>query len=84
MKKMMRNMRHQIQEARGIEEILEKTLKEKQLTYERMEDKLIHVRKEIDAKFIQTRYENSSKILDEIITKQRDPGNKNGRGYSQE
>ena len=33
---------------------------------------------------IQTRYENRSKILDEIITIQRDPSNKNGIGYSQE
>ena len=32
----------------------------------------------------QTKYENSSKILDNIITTQRDSGNKNGIGYSQE
>jgi hypothetical protein len=31
-----------------------------------------------------TRYENSSKILDNIITTQRDSCNKNGGGYSQE
>jgi len=49
-----------------------------------MEVELVHLRKELDAKFIQTRYENSSKILDEIITTQRDPSNKNGIGYSQE
>ena len=35
-------------------------------------------------KIYQTRYENSSKILDKIITSQRDPSNKIGIGYSQE
>ena len=41
-----------------------------------MEVELIHLREELDAKFIQTRYENSFKILDEIITTQRDPSKK--------
>ena len=49
-----------------------------------METKLVQLRKEIDAKSIQTRYENSSKILDEIITTKGNPSNKNGIGYSQE
>ena len=49
-----------------------------------METNLVHLRKELDAKFIQTRYGNSSKILDEIITTQRDPSKKNGIDYSQE
>ena len=49
-----------------------------------MEEKLVRLRKELDAKFIQTRYENISKILDEIITRQRNPSNKNGIGYYQE
>ena len=62
---------------------MEKFLKEKQLICEKMEAELVHLRKELDAKFIQTRYENSSKILDEIIATQRDPSNKNGIGYSQ-
>ena len=47
-----------------------------------MEAELIHLRKEIDTKFFQNKYENSSKILDEIITAQRNPSNKNGLGYS--
>jgi hypothetical protein len=58
--------------------------KEKQITCERMEAEIVHLRKELDAKLIQTKYENSSKILDKIITTQRDSGNKNGIGYSQE
>ena len=49
-----------------------------------MEAKLVHLRKELDAKLIQTRYKNKSKVLDEIITTQRDPSNKNGVGHSQE
>ena len=48
---------------------MEKYLKEKKLICEKMEAKLVHLRKYLDAKFIQTRYENSSKILDEIKPK---------------
>jgi hypothetical protein len=48
-----------------------------------MEAEIVHLIKELDAKITQTRYENSSKILDKIITTQKDPGNKNGIGYSQ-
>ena len=71
MKKIMRNMKHQSQEENRIEERLEKYLEEKKLICERMEAELVHLGKEHDAKFIQTRYENSSKILYEIITTQR-------------
>jgi hypothetical protein len=48
-----------------------------------MEAEIVHLKKEPDAKIIQTKSENSSKILDNIITVQRDSGNKNGIGYSQ-
>ena len=49
-----------------------------------METKLVQLRKELDARIIQTRYENCSKVLYKIITTQRDPSNKKGIGYSQE
>ena len=49
-----------------------------------MEEELVHLRQELDAKFIQPRYENSSKILDKITTTQRDPSKKNGIGYYEE
>jgi hypothetical protein len=49
-----------------------------------MEVEIVHLRKELDARLIQTRYENSSKILDKIITTQRDSGNKNRIGYFEE
>jgi hypothetical protein len=84
MEKLMSNLKNQILEENGIEESLKKYLKEKQITCERMEAEIVHLRKELDAKLIQTKYENSSKILDKIITTQRDLGNKNGISYSQE
>ena len=80
----MSNLKNQILEPNRMEEILKNYLKEKQLTCERLEVELVHLRKEIDAKLIQTRFENSSKVLDEIITTQKDPSNKIGVGYSQE
>ena len=84
MEKLTSNLKNQILEENRMEENLENSLKEKQITYERMEAKLVHLRKELDEKLIQTKYENSSKIWDKIITTQRDSSNKNGVGYSQE
>ena len=84
MEKILRNLKNQILEANRMEESLEKYLKEKKLTCERLEVELFHLRKELDAKLIQTRYENRSKVFNDIITTQRDPSNKNGVGYSQE
>jgi hypothetical protein len=84
MEKLMSNLKNQILEENRVEESLEKSLKEKQITYEKMEAEIVHLRKELDAKLIQTKYENSSKVLDNIITTQRDSSNKNGIVYSSE
>ena len=62
---------------------MEKSLKEIDDLWKN-KGKLVHLKKQLDAKFIQTRYENSSKILDEITTTQKNPSNTNGIGYSQE
>jgi hypothetical protein len=48
MEKLMRNLKNQILEANKIEESLEKYLKEKQITFERMEVEIVHRRKELD------------------------------------
>ena len=48
----MSNLKHQIQDENRIEERMEKYLKEKELICERMEAELVHLRKELDAKFI--------------------------------
>jgi hypothetical protein len=37
-----------------------------------MEAEIVHLKKKLDAKIIQTKFENSSKILDKIITAQRE------------
>jgi hypothetical protein len=47
-----------------------------------MEEEIVHMKNKLDTKIIQTKSENSSKILDKIITAQRDLENKNGIGYS--
>ena len=54
------------------------------MTCERFEAELSLLRKELDTKHVQMKYENNSKIFDEIIITQRDPSNKNGIGYSPE
>ena len=61
-----------------------KLWKEKKMTCESFETELARLWKELDTKHVQIKYENSSKLLDEIITTQRDPSNKNGIGYSPE
>jgi hypothetical protein len=83
MEKLMNNLKKQILEANKIEESLERSLEEKKIIVERMEEEIVHMKKELDAKIIQTKSENSSKILDKIITPQRDSRNKNELGYSQ-
>jgi hypothetical protein len=45
MEKLMSNLKNQILEANRIEESLEKSLKEKQITRERMEAEIVHLRK---------------------------------------
>jgi hypothetical protein len=52
MEKLMSNLRKQILEANKIEENMEKSLKEKQITCERMEAEIVHLKKELDAKII--------------------------------
>jgi hypothetical protein len=52
MEKLMSNLKNQILETNMIEESLEKSIKEKQITCERMEAKIVHLRKELDAKLI--------------------------------
>ena len=84
MEKIISKLKLQIREANKIEERLEESLREKQSTCERMEEELADLRRKLDTKFIQNKYENSSKTLDEIISAQRNPSNKNGLGYSQE
>jgi hypothetical protein len=44
MEKLMRNLKNQILESNRIEESLEKSLKEKQITCERMEAEIFHLR----------------------------------------
>ena len=55
MEKLMNNLKKQILEANKIEENMEKSLKEKQITCEKMEAKIVHLKKELDAKIIQTK-----------------------------
>jgi hypothetical protein len=45
MEKLMSNLKNQILEANRMEKRLEKSLKEKQITCERMEAKIVHLRK---------------------------------------
>jgi hypothetical protein len=44
---------------------------------------MVHLKGELNAKVIQTKSENSPKILDNIITSQRDSDNEKGIGYPQ-
>ena len=82
MEKIVSNLKDKILEASKIEESPEKSLKEKQMNCESFEAELALLRKQLETKHVQIKYENSSKILDEIITTQRYPSNKNGIGYS--
>ena len=57
--KIMRNLKDKILEASKIVESMEKSLKEKQITCESFEAELALLRKELDTKHAQMKYENN-------------------------
>ena len=51
---------------------------------ERLEQDIMHLRNELDEESIKSRYENSSRTLDEILSVQRPSSDKSGLGFDKE
>jgi hypothetical protein len=77
------DLKTQLQEAKRIEEVISKQLNEKQLDCEKLEAEIVFLKRELEKGNNQSRFENSSKILDDILNSQISSSNKSGLGYDQ-
>ena len=64
------DLKAQLQEVKKIEKDLDLQLKKRIQEFERLEEEIMHLRKKIDEKFVQSKIENSSRILDDILSNQ--------------
>jgi hypothetical protein len=81
--KVINDLKTQLQEAKIIEEVILKQLNDREQDCENLEAEIILLKGEIEKEKKQSRFENSSKILNDIINSQRSPSNKTGLGYDQ-
>ena len=77
-------MKTQIQEAKKIEEDLDLQLKRRIQEYERLEEEIIHLKKKLDEESIKSKFQNSSRTLDDILSIQIPSRDKFGLRYDKE
>ena len=75
------DLQNQLQEAKKIEEDLDLHLKRRIQDSYKLEKQIIQLRKGIDEKQIKSKFHNSSRILDDILSSQRSSNDKTGVGY---
>jgi hypothetical protein len=63
---------------------LNKQLNEKQQDCKKLETEIVQLKRELEKGNNQSRFENSSKILNDILNSQRSPNDKTGLGYDQD
>jgi hypothetical protein len=76
-------LKSQLLEANKIEEVILQQLDDKKQICEKLEAEIKMLKSEIEKENKGSQFENSSKILDEILSSQRSPNNKTGLGYTQ-
>ena len=74
----------QLLEAKNIEEDLNLQLKRRIQDYERFEEEIMHLRKRLDEEAIKSKFENNSKVLDDILSSQIPLSDKSVLGYDKE
>jgi chromosome segregation ATPase len=79
LEQMIKNLKVQIEEDKIIEEALKEQLEEKDRIIRNLEAEIVTLRKDIQKKNMQ----NSSKVLDDIISSQKSHLDKYGLGYNQ-
>ena len=77
----IRELETQLLEAKRIEEDLNLQLKRRIQDYERFEEEIMQLRKRLDEEVIKSKFENNSKLLDDILRSQRPSSDKSGLGY---
>jgi hypothetical protein len=66
-----------------IEEVILKQLNDRKQVCQKLEDEIELLKGELEKEKKGSKFENSSKILDEIISSQRSPNNNTSLGYTQ-
>ena len=74
-------LKNQLQEAKKTEEDLVFLLKERIQALEKLEKEIIKLRKGVDEKYMKSKFENNSRILDDILSSQIPSNDKTGLGY---
>ena len=75
------DLKNQLQEAKKTKADLVVLLKERIQYSEKLEKEIIQLRKGVDEKYIKSKFENNSRILDDILSSQRPSNDKTGLGY---
>jgi hypothetical protein len=74
-------LKTELQEDKIIEEVISKQLNEKKQDYGNLEVEIVFLKRELERGNNQSRFEKSSRILDDILNSQRSSRNKRGPGY---
>ena len=77
-------LEEQLQEAKKTEEDLVVLFKERIQDFEKLEKEIIQLRKGVDEKYIKSKFENNSRILDDILSSQIPSNDKTGLEYDKE
>jgi deoxyribodipyrimidine photolyase len=77
-------LKYELQEEKRIEEVILKQLTDREQVCKKLEDEIMLLKGELEKEKKESKFENSSKILDEIINSQRLPNNKTSLGYTQD
>jgi hypothetical protein len=75
-------LKSQLLEAKRIEEVILKQLNDREQVCKKLEDEIELLKGEFEKEKKRSKFENSSKILDEILSSQRSPNNKISLGYT--
>ena len=65
------DLKNQLQEAKNIEDNIVVQLRKRLQDYEKHEKEIIQFRKGVDEELIKSKFENISRILDDILSNQR-------------
>ena len=77
------SLKTQVEEAKTIEEVLRAQLKEKEDSCNNLEFEIVYLRKELEKSHTNTKFENISTTLNEILNRQISPFDKTSLGYNE-
>ena len=81
---MIVDLKNQVLEVERVENNLEQQLKRRIQESEKLEEDIMHLIKKLDEESIRSKFEKSSRNLDEILSVQRPSSDKSGLGFDKE